>query len=121
MTYEFYKTLHFMSLIILFFSFGVIFLGMIFKDQLSKGHRLLGFIGHGVGLFFLLLSGFGMAARLQIFGDWPAWMTTKLGIWVVLGILAAMLKRMPKHRNQLLIVIIALGFSAVYLAVNKPI
>jgi hypothetical protein len=42
---------------------------------------------HGVGLFLVLLGGFGMLARLDITEGLglPGWIWAKLGIWTILG------------------------------------
>lgn len=75
-------------------------------------------ITHGVGLFLMLLGGFGMLARLQIHFPWPGWITAKFIIWLVLGGCIALSYRKPVPAFALAI---AAGIAAAFLALWKPI
>ena len=75
---------------------------------------------HGLGLAILLISGFGMLARLGILKDLPGWAYGKLAIWLVLGASVALAKRKATWGNKLLTAWIALGTLAAYLCIYKP-
>ena len=47
---------------------------------------------HGIGLFLILLGGFGMAARLGFVRDFPIWIQYKIGFWVAVGFLPLILR-----------------------------
>ncbi len=67
-----------------------------------------------------LVGGFGMLARMQIYWPWPGWVIGKIIIWLVFGILVALIGRTPALAKPLWWSTIALGAIAAYLALNKP-
>lgn len=79
-------------------------------------------ITHGVGLLIALVGGFGLLARLGIShgADWPLWVWLKLGIWLVLGAMTALIGRNPRHARLFWALIPVLAVCAAYLAINKP-
>lgn len=80
LSYEVYKVLH-LSFIVLFFSLLGAQLLTDFKQKWGK-------ITLGVASFFILVSGMGLMARLQIgHGEpWPTWIFIKLAIWLILTV-----------------------------------
>ncbi len=90
MPHTFYLVLHVAGLVLLTLSLG----GMIAQRQASVDSRpkiLLVF--HGLGLFLLLLAGFGMLARLSIGFPWPLWIWVKVTLWLLLGAFPSLSKR----------------------------
>ncbi len=79
-------------------------------------------ITHGIGLLIVLVAGFGLLARLGIShgGDWPIWVWMKLGIWLVLGAMTALIGRNPRHARFFWVGIPILAALAAYLGINKP-
>jgi len=77
-------------------------------------------ITHGIGMVLVLVGGFGMLARLGIFWPWPGWVIGKIVIWLVFGVLVAVIGRAPTLAKPLWWITIALGAIAAYLALNKP-
>jgi hypothetical protein len=77
-------------------------------------------ITHGIGMVLVLVGGFGMLARLGIFWPWPGWIVGKIIIWLVFGVLIAVIGRVPALAKPLWWITIALGAIAAYLALNKP-
>lgn len=80
-------------------------------------------IAHGVGLFLILLGGFGMLARLDIthqLGLLPGWIWAKLALWTVLGAAVTVAKRRPEWTGALLVVTPVLAFLAGTVALTKP-
>ena len=120
MPYEFYKVLHILGLMLLFFGFGGIVVAAYSKAELKKSARLMGMITHGVGLLLILVSGFGMAARLGLFAELPNWVKAKIGIWVLLGISISLAKRKGHIGWPVAIFLWGVGIMAAVIAVNKP-
>lgn len=120
MSYQFYKVLHLLGLILLFFGFGGLLVSAFAKVTLTKQARLMSFITHGLGLFLILLSGFGMAARLGLVSGLPAWVQAKIGIWTILGVSISLVKRKGYIGWPVAILLWGLGTTAAVIAINKP-
>lgn len=118
MSYEIYRLIHFVGLFTLFFAFGSLFTG----DKTTKAAAM----GHGIGLFLILLGGFGMQAKMKVayfavYGaNWPTWLIIKIVIWLALGACMVLAKRRVIKGLPAWILIIGLGFASAYLAMNKP-
>lgn len=120
MSYEFYKVLHLLGLILLFFGLGGLLLAAYAKVELKKQARILGFVSHGVGLLLILVSGFGMAARLGLVSGLPNWVKAKVGIWLLLGLAISVVKRRGYIGWPIAILLWGLGITAAFIAINKP-
>ena len=70
--------------------------------------------------YLILLAGFGLLAKLRMFGSIPGWVIVKLGIWSLLGVAAVPLRRKPEWRPWLWPALPVLGGVAAWLAVTKP-
>lgn len=127
MSPEFYKALHLVGVILLFFSMG----GMIIHamtaspepspdDASKKLPRKLLMSFHGVALVLLLVAGFGGLAKMGIKGGPPGWAWGKIVLWGVLAAAPALIKRKPDLGKVLWFVMPALGAIAASLAVFKP-
>lgn len=121
MPYEFYKVLHILGLVLTFSSLIGFALLLIRGATLEGSARKLIFISHGIGLLLLLVSGFGLLARLNIISDWPTWIYYKLGIWIIAGALISVFKKKPQWTWYLYFFCLFLVTTAAYFAVNKPI
>jgi hypothetical protein len=80
-------------------------------------------IAHGVGLFLILLGGFGMLARLDIthqLGGLPGWIWAKLTLWTVLGAAVIAARRRPEWSGALLVLTPVLAFAAGTVALLRP-
>ena len=83
--------------------------------------RKLAFITHGLGLLLILVSGFGMLARMGLVGGLPPWIHAKLTIWVLAGVAIAVAKRKSeKLAVWIYAATVLLGFTAAYIAIFKP-
>ncbi|GAB4243743.1 MAG: hypothetical protein Kow00109_19610 [Acidobacteriota bacterium] len=115
--------------------YKVIHLAAIFLVLLSLGAACVDFAGssdsvrrrsgwwailNGVGLFVVIVAGFGLVARLGIAWPWPGWLVLKLGIWLGFGVLFMLVKRVPAQWRLWTIVSWILASAAAYLAVYKP-
>jgi hypothetical protein len=71
-------------------------------------------ITHGIGLTLVLVSGFGMLARLGIHSI-PSWAILKLIIWIALGGLLTLIYRQAALASKLWWTLLAFGFFAALL------
>lgn len=117
MSYEFYKILHVFSALLLFTS-----LGTLAASAQSDGGRLkkLAGIAHGVALAIIFVAGFGLMARLGMFGTIPMWAWLKIGLWLVLALVVLPLRRRPEWATALWLAVPLLGGLAAWLAIGKP-
>ena len=120
MSYQFYKVIHILGVILVFTGLVGTLMTLWNTADIKKSIRKLGAISHGIGLVFVLVSGFGLAARLGYFGSLPNWIYVKIGIWAIAGALMYFVKRKANLGFSLYFVIIGAGFFAALLAVTKP-
>lgn len=120
--YQFYKVVHIVGIVLLATGLS----GLAFSAALGSAAvgwaRRYAFIFHGVGLFLVLLGGFGMLARLG-FGpevSWPGWIWVKAIIWGALGVAAMLPYRFPGTARAVLVALPLLGGLAAYMAIYKP-
>jgi hypothetical protein len=116
-----YKLLHLIGIMMLFTAMGASFVHA-FNGGLKSENRWRTVIGitHGVGLFFILLGGFGMLARLDITWPWDGWVFVKLIIWVAFGGMSVAIQKLGRSGSWLWYVMLALGLIAAYLGLYKP-
>jgi hypothetical protein len=115
-----YKNLHLIGVFMILVALGGIILQQINAAPRGQVWRRPMAITHGIGMVLALVGGFGMLARLGIFWPWPGWVIGKIIIWLVFGILVALIGRMPALAKPLWWSTIALAAIAAYLALNKP-
>ncbi|OFZ31892.1 MAG: hypothetical protein A2622_11775 [Bdellovibrionales bacterium RIFCSPHIGHO2_01_FULL_40_29] len=120
MTYEFYKVLHLVSIILLFSGLvGLLTIQMSGGSALGRVKSLV-YISHGVGWLLLLVSGFGLAARLGLTTGLPGWVYSKLVIWLLLGLAITVIRRKGVKGLPVYIGLMVLFSAAAFLAVTKP-
>lgn len=110
MPYEFYKVLHIVSVIL-------VLLGL--TAWLYSGKRSFSIL-HGVALLLVLVSGFGLAARLGMMSGLPGWVWVKLTVWVLLGAAAVFVKKKTLAPGIQVFLWIVLASVAICMAVYKP-
>lgn len=106
----FLKTLHIAGTFGFFSAIGAIALG---SGSSKKAASIL----HGISLLLLLLVGFAMLKKPPMGQYW--WMV-KMGLWLVLGIAPALVKRKVMPPSAVLAIAIACGVIAAYLGMAKP-
>ena len=77
-------------------------------------------IGHGLGLFLMLLGGFGPSRPDGDSGALAPWVTGKFVIWLLFGGSVALIYKKPAMSKLLWFVSVALLGVAAYLALFKP-
>ncbi len=117
MSYEFYKILHVFSALLLFTSLGT--LAATVRSENHQLRRLAG-VAHGIALAVIFVAGFGLMARLGMFGAIAVWAWFKIGLWLALALVVIPLRRKPEWATALWLSIPILGGLAVWLAVQKP-
>ena len=85
-----------------------------------EGHKKMISILHGIGVFLLLLGGFGMLARLGIGFPWPGWLWVKLVIWFAFAGSTVMIRKSGAMAKQWTIVAGVLVALAAIMAILKP-
>lgn len=115
MSLPFYHIIHLIAVMALFAGTGAA-LGA--AD--NPGLRKLGAILRGVALLLLLVTGFGLLAKLQLMKAMPAWVWLKLGIWVIAVVLPIFVKRRLLPGTAAVFVALALGTVAAWLGYLKP-
>lgn len=115
---QIYNLLHLVGVFLVYLSYG----GLIFRAALNSDNvslRKFGGIFSGIGLFLILLGGFGMHARYGY--SWSAgWLIVKLIVFVLFGGLIALINRKPELSKTWFFVSIILGFIATTMALFKP-
>lgn len=120
MSYPVYKLLHLVGLFLVFTSMGGLVLHAAQGGSRHGLARGLVFGTHGIGLLLLLVSGFGMLARLGMTSNIPGWAWAKVVVWLVIGGLAALPLRVPALARPLWVVVPILGTLAAWLALFEP-
>ena len=120
-----YKNIHLIGVFMVVMALGGLTLHHINGGSQEHSWRKPVAITHGVGLLLMLISGFGMLARLGIDWSWPGWVIGKILIWIIFGALIAVISRTGLRPASTLAkplwwVTIVLGGLAAYLAINKP-
>lgn len=122
MPYEIYKVLHLTGIFLL--TSGLV--GMLVLAW--SGHQIAGkvktfaLVTHGIGLLLMLVSGFGLLARMGIMhgAGFPFWIYVKLAIWGIFGGIIALVKRKGTIGWPLYFLMMAIFIAAAYFGVYKP-
>ena len=119
MSYEFYKIMHFIAIFAVFLGLGGAIMGQLLHKGPKYPEKKVTAITHGVGLLLILVSGFGLLARLQIAGNTPGWIWVKLLIWTGLGAMLAVVHRFPSKSKIWWLLTLTLGFLAIITVTYK--
>jgi hypothetical protein len=124
MSPEFYKFLHLVGLVLIVLSFTILSFGYYYKNQIEKPWKLIGSIGHGLGLLLILISGFGLAAKIGLFangmGSLPIWFLTKIVFWIVIGGVVVLIRKKGYQNITLYCLVIAILLIPMFLGLFKP-
>lgn len=112
MSPELYKLLHVVGVLMLFVGLG----GM-FASDAGKAPKLFAAL-HGIGLLVMLVAGIGFAHKSGI--GWPNWLIAKIACWVLMGALPVLVKKGIVPRVGGVLLALAIGATAAWLAQAKP-
>jgi hypothetical protein len=115
-----YKNLHLIGVFMILVALGGLILHQINAGIQEQVWRRPVAITHGIGMVLVLVSGFGMLAQRAIFWPWPGWVVGKIIIWLIFGVLVAVIGRTPTLAKPWWWITIVLGAIAAYLALNQP-
>ena len=120
MSYEFYKVLHVVGIMLVFLSLGGATLHAAnggTRDQ-NPSRKVVAAL-HGTGMLLLIVAGFGMLARIQsMSAGIPHFVYPKLLVWLVLGAAPAILSRKPGSAALWWFLFPLLGAVAAYFGIN---
>lgn len=116
-----YKLIHQVGLAGLFLSFGGL-IAHAMNGGTRDNNRARGLLAatHGISLLLILVAGFGMLAKSGMISDFPGWVIAKIAIWLVMGALIVVPKRMPGAAKALWFVIPLIVAVASFLVLRKP-
>ncbi len=114
-----YEVIHMLGVFMVVLAFGGVLLhalnGGTRETNRSRKHAAM---FHGIGLLIILVSSFGMLARLKV--GFPGWVVAKLVIWLLFGGLLMLPARKPETARWLWLLLPLLGATAAWLGVYKP-
>lgn len=113
-----YYLIHILGALTVFLSYGLL-IGRSWLNADDAGLRKFGGMLAGIGLFLILLGGFGLLAKIHA-NTWYPWVILKLVIWVLLGGLIALINRKPDLSKIWYGATLALGLVAIWAAYFKP-
>ena len=128
-SYGVYRLIHFFGIFLLLTSLGGAvmrgMMGTVSTTALStdggasdRRMRRLVALSHGIAMLLILTGGFGMLARLDI--GMPGWVFGKLAVWLALGAMLALARRMVGAARALWLAVPVLALIAAWLAYTKP-
>jgi hypothetical protein len=122
MPYPVYKLIHFLGLIMVVGALVAAAMhglrgGTKADDQYRKSTRVV----HGIGMFLLVLGGFGLLARIGVMhGGFPMWVNVKLVLWLLFGAAIALPYRGRGPARAVLIALPLIVLAAAASALYKP-
>lgn len=122
MSYEVYKLLHVLGILLLFVALGGVTLHA-WNGGTREGNRGRKAVAtmHGFGLLLIILAGFGMIARRGYMeGGLPGWVWGKFLVWLVAGGIFYLPYRRPESATHIFWLLPLLGVVAGSFAVFKP-
>lgn len=122
MSYEFYKILHILGIMLLFTTLG----GLSAVAWSTRGSefpaatRKLLSAAHGTAMLIIIVAGFGLMAKKGIMTGWPMWIFVKLGVWLALGAALTLILRMREFAKVWFFLVPVLGAVAAGFAIYQP-
>ncbi len=120
LSYQIYKMAHFLGIFMILAALGGTAFAAMQSEAAKHPWRKVAAVFHGVGLFLVLLGGFGMLARLGLVAGLPGWIYGKLALWLLLGAMFFVARRRPALARSVWIGSGVLALGAGYLALYKP-
>lgn len=124
LSHSFYNLVHIVGIILAMLALGgasILALATPAGATPRPTRRLLAML-HGIGVFLVLLGGFGMLARLGItHSGFPGWIWVKLAVWAIVAGALFLPRRNSAIAKPLLLALPILGGLATYMAIYKPV
>jgi hypothetical protein len=114
MTPETYRWLHVVGGLLLFLGLGG---ALAHAGGDGKGPKVF-LVLHGVGLLVMLVAGIGYVHKKPL--TWENWLFAKIACWVLLAAAPILVRRGVMPRVVAMIVVVAVGATAVWLGQTKP-
>jgi len=115
---QLYYILHLLGVLLVFSSLGGLAMRAMIDPE-SKALKKFGAITSGVGLFLILLGGFGLVARLYN-NEFQNWTIAKIVIWVILGSMLFFINKFPQLGKIWWWLTLTLGLLAVLMVYVRP-
>ena len=112
MSPEIYRLLHVVGVLFLFLGLGGSF------AVSGKEGRGLWMALHGIGLLVMVVAGVGVVHKAPL--EWAGWLYAKIACWVVVAAVPFLVKSGVLPRFVGLLLALAVGGAAVWLAQTKP-
>jgi len=120
LSYTTYKLVHLVGVFVLLSGIAGLWTLGSFSDSPGYAKARKGLMAmHGIAIFIVLFGAFGALVQLRIDFPWPPWIWLKIGIWVVLGGLPALLSRSSGASKVLFLIAPLLAAVAAWAAINK--
>ncbi len=114
MSPDIYRVIHVTCGLLLFLSLGAV----VFGPREEKPPKLA-MILHGIALLLMVVAGVGIWHKDDGV-EWGNWLSAKLGCWLFLGALPVLVRKGTLPRFLGLVLGVAAGGAAVWLAITKP-
>ena len=111
MSLPLYHYLHLLGLIVVFLGYG----SLLTSDGAKTALKWT-----GAGALLILVSGFGMLAKIGILAPMPAWAWIKIGLWLVLAGLPVLAKRRVLQGPVVALLGALVGAGLTWLGLFKP-
>lgn len=110
MSPETYRLLHIVGVLLVFLGLGGV---LATAGGEGKTPRLF-LILHGVGLLVMLVCGIGFVHKSGL--KWENWLFAKIACWVLIGALPMLVRKGVLPRAIALVLVVAIGAAAAWLA-----
>ena len=114
MTPETYRVLHVVGVLLLFLGLG----GTLAHAGKEGKAPAMFLVLHGLGLLVMLVAGIGYVHKKPLV--WENWLYAKIACWVLLAAAPILVRRGVLPRIAALVLVLAIGGTAVWLGQTKP-
>jgi hypothetical protein len=111
---ELYRVIHVSCALLLYLSLGAV----VFGPRDEKPSKLAMAL-HGLALLLMVVAGVGVVHKDPDV-DWGNWLYAKIGCWLLVGALPVLVRKGTVPRFFGLLLAIAAGGAAAWLAIVKP-
>ena len=112
MDYNFYKITHLVGISVLALGVG----GMMAGGEKRKTFAML----QGIGLLVMLVSGFGLLAKLKLSPYVPPFAIVKIALWLLIAMLPVIFRKLKTPLPAAILISLTLVGILAWLGVTKP-